>query len=82
MGKLDQLRLLREASTKPLASKAAVRQRIESSAPPKVKPRGAGRPRIDSTAKTLKEVKPWEKCKPPMSRSTWFRRQAEKAGRA
>ncbi len=37
-----------------------------------------GRPLNDEKDKTLAATKPWETCIPKMSRSTWFRRQAEK----
>lgn len=40
--------------------------------------RKRGRPRIEDTHKTLKALKPWATAVPPMSRSSWYRRQAEK----
>jgi len=36
-----------------------------------------GRPRIGE-----KRSKPWEECDPPMSRATYYRRQAEKKGKS
>lgn len=40
-----------------------------------------GRPRLEDQAKTIKAQAPWLKCKPPMSRTTWYRRKAEKRNR-
>lgn len=42
---------------------------------PEPKPK-IGRPRIEDRGKTLSDTKPWLKAKPPMSRATWYRRQA------
>jgi hypothetical protein len=35
-----------------------------------------GRPLRGQEANTLKAQKPWEKCNPPISRRTWFRRRS------
>ena len=43
---------------------------------PMTKPRKAGRPRIEDRAGTNEAKKPWLKL--GMSRTTWYRRQAEK----
>jgi hypothetical protein len=45
--------------------------------PAKVHKPKAGRPRIGSEQETLKAKKPWLECRPPLSRSTWYRRLKE-----
>ena len=36
-----------------------------------------GRPRLEDKHKTLTAREPWNQAKPPMSRSTWYRRMKE-----
>ena len=41
-------------------------------------PNPAGRPRLEDAAKAIEQIKPWLTNDPPMSRSTWYRRKAER----
>ena len=41
-------------------------------------PNPHGRPRLEDAAKAIEQRKPWLTGETPMSRSTWYRRQAEK----
>jgi hypothetical protein len=36
-----------------------------------------GRPSKERVERTLKALAPWEKCDPPISRRTWFRRKGK-----
>ena len=62
----------------PPSPKASAAASVPKSKGPKATPADSkvGRPRIEDRDKTLKARKPWIAL--DMSRSTWFRRQAEK----
>lgn len=55
-------------------------------APPDVEPRvegkpkkgKGGRPRLEVRDRTIEATKPWLQCNPPMSRASWYRREAER----
>lgn len=48
-----------------------------ASSPRDTKPK-RGRPRLEEAGSTLAARKPWLKTTPPMSRSSWYKRQKEK----
>ncbi len=88
MGKLDDLRALREASwTSGKIERAVERVGIERSASPSTKMaagnlaatgvgrRGKGRPLDSQLHESLTATQPWKAM--GMSRRTWYRRQAE-----
>lgn len=39
--------------------------------------RKPGRPRLLDAASTIEKTKPWKKCKPRISRRTWYRRRKD-----
>jgi hypothetical protein len=106
MGKLDQLRAMREArpdsrgggESEPIrkptlhrdgvaavnlgnrTSRESATEPVAGVAPGPRESRKTGRPRLEDRDKTLEATEPWAAA--GMSRTTWFRRQAEQRAKA
>jgi hypothetical protein len=80
MGKLDQLREMREGSVdgQPPAKVIIIRKSAKK-ALPAPSGRRVGRPRLEDKGNTLAATRPWEAL--GMSRRSWFRREKERRGK-
>lgn len=78
-GKIVEARVRKDAgvATGPRETKPKRKAKAKKPKPAKAPKVKIGRPRVEDRGKTLSDRKPWLEAKPPMSRATWYRRQAK-----